>query len=151
VIPFRERDIRNLIGDLLDQTGAFDRVYLSGLPEDRGEPSGDSRSVAIEPWETTRADPWDDDGGDPLLTCRVHVVFLARHDDPRIRDEMVELLLNVAADALGGNSFGGAAIPARTQLRSWSWQKSKAPERRISAVLEYQYLGDGWTGFNTAE
>ncbi len=34
--PFRERDVRQVVHDLLDQTGAFDGVYLSGLPERRG-------------------------------------------------------------------------------------------------------------------
>ena len=33
---FRERDLRQIVHDLLDQTGAFDGVYLSGLPERRG-------------------------------------------------------------------------------------------------------------------
>ena len=149
--PFRERDVRQVVHDLLDQTGAFDGVYLSGLPERRGGRAGESRSVCIEPAETTRSDPWDDLGGDPLLTCRLNLIFLARHEDPQIRDETAELLLNVAADALGGNSLAGAAIPSRTRIQSWTWQNPSAPERRITAVLEYQYLVDGWTGFNTAE
>ena len=33
---FRERDVRQVVHDLLDQTGAYDEVYLSGLPERRG-------------------------------------------------------------------------------------------------------------------
>ena len=64
---------------------------------------------------------------------------------------MAELLLNVAADALGGNTLGGAALPSRTRFLSWTWQPPSAPERRITAVLEFQYLVDGPTGFNTAE
>ncbi len=150
-MSYRERDIRNLVHDLLEQTRAFDGVYLSGLPEDRGEPSGDSRSVSIEPAETTQSNPWEDFEGDLLMTCRIRLTLLARHEDPQIRDEMVELLLNVAANTLGGNSLAGAALPSRTRIRSWLWEKPTAPERRIAAVLEYQYLIDGWTGFNTTE
>ena len=41
--PFRERDVRQVVHDLLDQTGAFDGVYLSGLPERRGGRTGESR------------------------------------------------------------------------------------------------------------
>ena len=126
----RQGYIRNLVGDLLDQTGSLDGVYLSGLPEDRGESSEDTQAVAIEPWETTQTEPWNDYGGDPLLTYRLNLSFLARHEDPQIRDEMVELLLNAAA--LGGNSLGSAAVPARTQIKSWPWEKPKAPERRIA-------------------
>ena len=151
MLSFRERDIRNLIGDLLDQTGAFDGVYLSGLPEDRGETAGDSRAVVIEPDMTTRTDPTDDFDGDPLLSAQVKLIFMARDEDPQVRDEVAELLLNVAAVTLDGNTLGGMVLPSRTKIRSWSWQKPVAPERRITAILEFQYLGDGWASFNTAD
>ncbi|MGO9598122.1 MAG: hypothetical protein ACLP7Q_09030 [Isosphaeraceae bacterium] len=151
MLSFRERDIRNLIGDLLDQTGAFDGVYLSGLPEERGETCGDSRAVVIEPDMTTRADPTDDFDGDPLLSCQLKLIFMARDEDPQVRDEVAELLLNVAAVALDGNTLSGMVLPSRTKIRSWSWQKPVAPERRITAILEFQYLGDGWAGFNTSD
>jgi hypothetical protein len=153
VTPYRERDLRNLIRDLLDQTGAFDGVYLSGLPEASGRPAGESRSAAVEPGETSLAmpEPWDDAGGDLLLNCRVNLTLQSRHEDPQLRDELAELLLCIAANALNGSTLGGASLPGRTRIRSWSWQKPIAPERRILAVLEYQYLVDGQTGFNTAE
>jgi hypothetical protein len=149
--PFRERDLRQAVHDLLEQTGAFDGVYLSGLPERRGGRASESRVVCIEPAETTETDPSDDWQGSLLLNCRLNLVFLARHDDPQVRDETAELLLNVAADALGGNTLGGRALPARTRIRSWSWQPASAPERRLTAVLECPYLVDGPTAFNTSE
>jgi hypothetical protein len=149
--PFRERDVRQVVHDLLEQTGAFDEVYLTGLPERRGGRSGNSRLVCIEPAETSQSEPWDDLGGDLLLTCRLNLVFLSRHEDPQIRDETAELLLNVAANALGGNSLAGATIPSRTRIQSWTWQAPSAPERRITAVLQYEYLVTGWAGFNTVE
>ncbi|QEH38646.1 hypothetical protein OJF2_72520 [Aquisphaera giovannonii] len=148
---FRERDIRGLIRDMLEQTGAFDGAYLSGLPEDRGERAGDGRAVSIEPSETRQACPWDDADGDPIMTCQVALTILARDDDPRARDDLAELLLNIAANALWRSNLGGAAIASRTQIRSWTWLPPQAPERRIKAVLEYQYLVDGLTGLNTAE
>jgi hypothetical protein len=151
VTPYRERDIRNQIHDLLEQTGAFDGVYLAGLPEDRGEPSGDRRSVSIEPGETTEADLWDDTTGDLIMTCRVNLTFLARHENPQIRDETAEQLLNIAASALNGQSLAGATLVGQTRIRSWSWERPNAPERRIAAVLEYQYLVSNWAGLNTVE
>jgi hypothetical protein len=138
-----------MIRDVLEDTGAFDGVYLCGLPEDRGEPSGDARSVSIEPGETAVAAPWDDTTGDMVMTCRVNLTILARDEDAQIRDETAELLLNVAANALNGQALAGASLPCMTRIRSWSWQKPKAPERRVAAVLEYQYLVKGWTGANT--
>ena len=149
--PYRERDIRNEIHDVLEATGAFDGVYLTGLPEDRGEASSESRAVAIEPAETVQSDHWDDVRGDLLLTCRVNLTVLARHDDPQIRDEMAEMLVNIAANVLNGQSLSGATLVGQTRFKSWSWEKPKAPERRITVVLEYQYLVSDWTGSNTAE
>jgi hypothetical protein len=147
----RERDVRSSIRDVLDSTGAFDGVYLAGLPPDRGERCGDSRSVSIEPVETTGADHWDDTTGDLVMTSRVSLTLLARHDDPQVRDETAEQLLNVAANALNGQALAGLTLPGWTRIRSWTWQKPHAPERRIAAVLEYQYLVAGWTGFDTTE
>jgi hypothetical protein len=151
VTPYRERDIRNQIRDILEQTGAFDGVYLEGLPEDRGEPAGERRSVSIEPEGTTQADLWDDTTGDLIMTCRINLTFLARYENPRVRDEAAEQLLNIAAGALNGQSLAGATLIGQTRIRSWTWEKPKAPERRITAVLEYQYLISNWTGLNTAE
>lgn len=149
--PYRERDGRAAARDLLEQTGAFDGVYLTGLPEDRGQASGDRGAVAIEPGDTALETPWDDAAGDLLFTCRLNLILLARHEDPQARDELAERLLYVAASTLGGASLGAANLPGRTVLRSWAWQKPVAPERRIAAVLEYQYLVDGWPGLDTAE
>jgi hypothetical protein len=151
VTPYRERDGRTLARDLLEATGAFDGVYLAGLPEDRGQASDDRCAAAIEPAETELAVPWDDAGADLLFTCRVHLTILARHEDPQTRDELAERLLYVAASILGGASLGPATLPGRTVVRSWVWQKPVAPERRIAAVLEYQYLVDSWPGLDTAE
>jgi hypothetical protein len=148
---YRERDIRSSIRDILDQTGAFDGVFLSGLPEDRGEPSGAARAVSIEPRETTQSDRWDDTSGSLVMTCRIALTFLARHEDPQIRDEAAELLVNTAANALNGQSLAGATLPGFTRIRGWSWQRPQAPERRIEAVLEFDYLLDNWAGFNTSE
>ena len=85
------------------------------------------------------------------MTCRVNLTLLARHDDPQIRDETAELLVNVAANVLNGQSLAGATLAGQTRFKSWSWEKAKPPERRITAVLEYQYLVRAWTGSNTAE
>lgn len=147
---FRERDFRAAIRDLLEQTGAFDGVYLSGLPEDRGGSAAAAQAVSIEPAHTKGADASADDNGDLVMTCQIHLVILARHEDPQIRDESAERLLNVAAAALSGQSLGGA-LPGKTRVLEWSWEKPTAPERRISAVLELQYLVDGWSGFNIDE
>jgi hypothetical protein len=151
VTAYRERDVRETIRDVLEDTGAFDGVYLGGVPEDRGTPSGHARAVSVEPGDTAAAAPWDDTAGDLLMSCRVNLTILARDNDPQIRDETAELLLNIAANALNGRALGGVALSCTPRIRSWSWQKPRPPERRVAAVLEYQYLVDGWTDANTDE
>jgi hypothetical protein len=150
-MSYRDRDVRNSIRDALEATGVFDGVYLSGLPENRGERSGNAQAVSIEPSETFQGDEWDDTSGALVMTSRVILTFLARHEDPQIRDEIVESLLNVAANALNGKRLADLTLIPLTRFRSWNWQKPVAPERRIVAVLEYQYLVDGWAGFDTTE
>lgn len=147
----RDRDVRNAIRDALESTNAFDGVYLQGHPEDRGERSGNLRAVAIEPAETAVSDSWDDREGALLMTSRITLTFLSRHEDPLVRDETAEQLLNLAANALNGQSLAGLTLPPRTRFQSWTWHRANAPERRIVAVFEYQYLVEGWSELDISE
>ena len=147
----RERDVRAAIRDLLDAAGAFDGVYPAGLPEDHGERSGDLRAAAIEPVGTEVDAQGDDVAGALTASATIALTLIARDDDPEARDAAAEHLLYVAADALNGVSLAGATLPASTRIRSWSWRKAVAPERRIEAVLAFQYLVEGWAGFDASE
>lgn len=149
--PHRERDVRVAIYDLLDSTGAFDRVYPGTIPDGDCEPSGLSRTVSIEPSGTVLAAQGDDVHGAITATATVMIVLRARDDDPTARDDAVELLLNTTAAALNGRSLAGVSLPGSTRLRSWTWRKAAPPERRIEATLEYLYLVEGWDGFDLSE
>lgn len=138
-----ERDVRVAVRDLLDATTAFDGVYLSGLPERRGERGGDLQAAAVEPDETAASCGWDDVSGSSVMTARATITLLARDDDPQTRDEMAERLLETARDALDGRSLAGKTLPEWTRIRSWTWLKPTPPERRIGATLEFRYLVDG--------
>ena len=147
----RERDVRGAVRDLLDATGGFDGVYPAGLPEDRGERSGDLRAAAIEPLGTRIAAQGDDVAGALTADATLALTLIARDDDPETRDAAAERLLYLAADALNGVSLAGVTLPASTRIQSWTWRKAVAPERRIEAVLEFQYLVEGWSGFDASE
>ena len=71
-----------------------------------------------------------------------------RHDDPQLRDEGVELLLNTAANALNGQSLGGLIFPQTARITGWDWQPVTVPERRIQAIFSYQYIVDNWDGYD---
>ena len=144
----RERDVRGAILELLETTGEFDRVFAGSLPDLSCDQSGQLRSASIEPRATTLAGQGDGIDGALKATTTVTIVLLARDEDPTTRDDAAERLLHTAAAALNGRSLGGMTLPGATRLLSWSWQKAKPPERRIEAILEYQYLIEGWSAFD---
>jgi hypothetical protein len=145
----RDRDVRNAIQAALINTGAFDSVWIWGLPEDYGASSSNLAAAAIEPASSEQTDRWDDAvAGGLLVKSSVTITLLYRHEDPQLRDEAVELLFTTAADALNGKSLAALTVPAFTRFASWSWQKPTPPERRIVASFSYQYIVDGWDSYD---
>lgn len=145
----RDRDVRNAIQAALVETGAFDSVWVWGLPEDYGCGASSLAAAAIEPLSSDQTDRWDDASqGSLLVTSLVTITLLYRHEDPQLRDEAVELLFDTAADALNGLSLAGLTLPNLTRFVSWRWEKPAAPERRISATFSYQYIVDSWTSYD---
>ncbi len=145
----RDRDVRNAIHDALLATGAFDGVWIWGLPEDYGTGASQLAAAAIEPESSTQEDRWDSaPGGGLIITSRVTLTFLGRNDDPQLRDEAVELLFDTAANALNGQSLAGLTLPQLSRFLSWRWEKPVAPERRITCTFAYSYIVEGWNGYD---
>lgn len=145
----RDRDVRNAIHDALVATGAFDGVWIWGLPEDFGTGSCRLAAAAIEPESSNQDDRWD--GGQDtglVVSSLVRLTLLYRHEDPQLRDEGTELLMGTAADALNGQSLAGLTLPDLTRFVSWQWQAPTPPERRITAKFSYAYIVESWTGFD---
>jgi hypothetical protein len=146
----RDRDVRNAIHDCLLATGAFDGVWIWGLPEDYGAGASQLAAAAIEPESSVQDDRWDSPPrGGLVVTSRVTITFLQRNDDPQTRDEAAELLLDSAADALNGQSLAGLTLPGLTRFTSWRWEKPLAPERRITSTFSYSYIVEGWGEYDT--
>jgi hypothetical protein len=147
----RDRDVRNAIQAALAATGAFDGVWLWGLPQEYGTAASQSAAAMLEPLSSLQSDEWDSqDGGALMVTTRVVLTLLYRANDPQERDEAAELLINIAADALNGQSLGGFTLPAHTRFESWTWQPPEPPERRIKAIFVYRYLVEGWAEYDTS-
>ena len=107
-----DRDVRNAIQSALEATGAFDGVWIWGLPDNRGSGASQLAAAAIEPQSSSQNDLWD--GGPEtslVVTSTVVITLLFRCEDPQLRDEGVELLFDTAANALNGQSF--AELTAR--------------------------------------
>ena len=147
----RDRDVRNAIQLLLLSTNVFDAVWLGVLPEGASEAASNLCSAAIEPDRSAFTPAWDSGVvSGVVVTSRVQLTFSARHSDPQLRDELAELLLNTAGNALNGEQLGGLVMPQMTRFLSWEWQTPSPPERRIISVFEYQYLQTGWNSLDTS-
>jgi hypothetical protein len=147
----RDRDVRNAIHDALAATNAFDGVFIWGLPEDYGSGAARLAVAAIEPESSTQDDRWDSgQAGSLIVTSRVTITLMYRHEDPQLRDEAAELLFDTSANALNGQILAGLTLPQLTRFVSWRWEKPIPPERRITSVFSYQYMLDGWGEYDTS-
>lgn len=147
----RDRDVRNAIQTALTTTGAFDAVWIWGLPEDYGSSASSLSAAAIEPDSSTQEDRWDAaTWGGLIVTSRVTITLLYRHEDPQLRDEAAELLFDTAANALNGQCLAGLTLPQFTRFISWRWERPAPPERRIAAAFSYQYVVEGWDSYDVS-
>lgn len=148
----RDRDVRNAIQSALQQTGAFDAVYVWGLPEDYGSGASNAAIAVIEPESSTQDDRWDSATSAGLVvSSRVTLTLIYRAEDPQLRDEAAELLFDIAANALNGRGLGGLTMPQLTRFVSWRWEKPTAPERRIASIFSYQYIVEGWDSYDITQ
>jgi hypothetical protein len=147
----RDRDVRNAIQSALVATGAFDGVFVWGLPEDYGSGASNAVLAIIEPESSTQEDRWDAaPGSGVLITSRVTITLIYRAEDPQLRDEAAELLFDTAANALNGQCLAGLTLPQLTRFVSWRWEKPGPPERRIASIFSYQYIVEGWDSYDTS-
>jgi hypothetical protein len=152
----RDRDVRNAIQAALAATDVFDvsanegaAVWIWGPPEEWGTGSGNECAAWVIPQSSRQEDFWDSaPAGGLVITSRVAIVLAYRHSDPQLRDEGAELLLDTAANALNGQDLGGQIIPQTARITGWEWQQPAAPERRIQATYTYQYIVEGWDGYD---
>jgi hypothetical protein len=147
----RDRDVRDAIQSALQATGAFDGVFVWGLPEDYGSGASNAALAVIEPESSTQEDRWDAaPGGGLIVTSRVAITLIYRAEDPQLRDEAAELLFDIAANALNGQGLAGLTLPQLTRFVSWRWEKPAPPERRVASVFSYQYIVEGWDDYDVS-
>ena len=106
----RERDVRNAIKELLVATGAFSDVWLTGLPQDRGQGAANSRLRDRAGLDATREQLGCGPLRRPGLPCELAVSLLTRRSDPQLRDELAEQLLDFLINAVNGQSLANFTI-----------------------------------------
>ena len=148
----RERDIRNDIRARLEATGEFEEAWIPGLEDDRGNPTSQAFIASIEPASSVIYEAGDSvEIGGQVVTATINIRMVVRHEDPIIRDETAERLLNVCRNTLFGQSLAGFTFTQKTRVRRWQWLKPISIERRINMVLETDYLDDGQAVAGTDE
>jgi hypothetical protein len=149
-VPGRDRDILEAAHDLLAATGEFDGVYLTGLPEEKGRPSGhrNACALAVLDWDDTS---FAEDQSQTAITRKVRwaVTLMARREDPDARDRELDRLAQVAMNTLDGVSLAGLTFPAQTKLKKGRYEKPAPPERRLTVTGEFAYLVTGYGGHAT--
>lgn len=137
----RGRDIRSAIRDLLIDTGAFGGVYLSGpYPPD----------VVTQAWVVPSKDAHQFDadyGGAVVVRGAMEIHYAARDVDPDVIDQTIDRLFDVSCNAINGQSLAGITFPAFTQVTKSRWIEK--PPIRLIATVEYAYIAETWTSFNT--
>lgn len=148
---YRDRQILKAIGTLLTATGAFDEVRTSGLPADRGLPSSDGKLVVLDLDQWQDRDRSDDPDATPqdrdvTFLCYVCV----RMEDPDMRDDELDRLVQTATNAINGQSVLGVTLPEWTRLLAGKWMPPTAPERRVICRGSFRYLLDDFDSHNDA-
>lgn len=153
--PVRGRDwsILEAVQAALKETGEFDDVYLSDLPESRGRGAGELKLAIIEPQEWDEIDARDDpDDVEDTVQIKFRLTLIVRHGDPVSRDAEVDRLLNVAKNVVDSQTLvRGLTIPGWTKLRRGRWERAVAPERRMTITGETAYWVSGDDQHDEAE
>lgn len=141
----RDRTILRLIADALAATGEFDEVCTTGLPERTGRTAGDARLASLELVSFKERElATDPDTAPRERTVRYHCYLLVRVEDPDARDDEVDRLANVAANAVDGQTFAGITLRSFTTLDAGQYLPAAAPERRLVMTGQFVYLLDSY-------
>ena len=138
----QEARIREAIAAALRRLPAFDGVYFGAFAGIDGHSAEDRRAVAIEPMDSTSTPSWDAGDGGQVIDCRTRITILARDRDGERCDSITGAMFASAYNELLKTSLGGLVLPEHSVLSRWTWQKPKAPERRVEATFQCRYLID---------
>jgi hypothetical protein len=140
----RDTTVLRAIVAALAGLGAFRDGVHRQAPDDR-EYAARARDLAfVEPTDWAEQDPWD-----PIRLVRelrYQVTILVRERDPVARDERLDHLGTLAANALTGVALGGLTLPARTAVRRGRYGPARPPERSLTLYGECAYFVDGYAG-----
>lgn len=147
---YRDRQILHLIAGILRDTGQFELVTTSGLPEVQGQPAEAATLATLE------IDSWDEDkfADEPVdafsyfRTVRYTLTIHVRNADPDARDDEADRLAAVCGNALVGENYGGEMIETYSTLQKGTYQPAASVERRLKIAGQFAYDVEGRTARN---
>lgn len=145
----RDDAIFQAIVAILQATGEFDDVHYPSLPEEQGEPAAELKMAVLEPAEHSEPVEIFDDGSDEIVMAKYQLHITVRDGDAATCASEVDRLMNVACNAINGQSILGATFPDTTRLKRGKWNRRVAPEQKVICQGEFQYEVIGWTGHAT--
>ena len=146
----RDRSILKLMRDALAATNQFDQVLTTGDPEQAGASADAARFASFEIHTFKEVDDYDDDGATPQIrTVHFTLYVITRNEDPDTRDDECDRLVQVASNAISGQSFGGATFPNLTRLGTGKYKPVTGSERRCEVAGVFAYLIDNYDAHNT--
>lgn len=138
---YRDRQYLKIIAGLLVETGQFDAVTTTGPPEDRGQTAEYLKLAGLElagfKEETWASEPT---GPSYLRTVQYLLYLHVRDPDPDARDDEIDRLAQLAANAVVAQELGGESVFQATTLARGQYQAAVAPERRLKIAGEFQYV-----------
>lgn len=127
----------------LAATGQFEFVHLVCLPEDQGFGANETVAAVVEPVEWSEPVEEFDDGGTVTHAFRWRITLLRREADPAVNAKALDLLQDVAANAVNGQSLAAITFPPMTRIRRGVWNRRAAPEQRVvlNGDCTYEVVG----------
>jgi hypothetical protein len=128
----RDRGILKLIKVALDGTGQFEKVTTSGLPEEAGQSASNLALAGLELAAFSEITQANDYHAVPQQRSVDFLLYIhVRHPEPDTRDDLVDYLQNVAANAINGQPLGGVTYADWTRLGRGQWMQATGTERRL--------------------
>lgn len=141
--PVSDRHIMRSIKEALEATGQFDAVLRGVITDAAGKPA-DYKAIAVI-WmdnfeEPTFAD--DEDATQSQHSIRFRITIEVREDDPELREDELDRLRCVVANAVNYQSFNDVTITGLTLVRSGTYGKPDHPTQSLDLRVETAYFVD---------
>jgi len=141
--PVSDRHIMRSIKEALEATGQFDAVYRGIITDGAGKPA-DFKAIAVIYMDNFDEPTFADDEDDTQYqhALRFRITIEVREDDPELREDELDRLRCVVANAINYKNFSDVTIPGLTLVKTGSYGKPDHPTQSLDLRVETAYFVD---------